>query len=572
MPSDTPESVRVVLRRRLENAAEHLRAAGLPQATIAALEALAGQTEQRCVVAVVGRVKAGKSTFVNALLGGALAAVGERETTATINYFTLGMPADPDRPIRCHWRSGQVTREGREFLDGLQGSDEETLRRAEGIDHLEYVLDHPLLRDVTLVDTPGTNAAVAEHTERLDAFLGSMDRRREELRERHQDETDRLAREADAVIYVTGAVARADQRAFLEEFRRTTGGRSSALNAVGVMTKIEVSDEYLARSDELSRHYAEQLRGELNTVVPVATGIGRALQALCRDDRRGLERVHRTLARIPPDRLRRMLAAEQRFVEREYDDCPVDAPTRRSLLDELTPDVRVWAVFAAIARYIVEHGDESTAELAAGLGELTRLDALRQVLDRHLLARGHILRCHRALLDAKDVIDGARRRLAEDRAAGGRERQRRADRMLAFVRAADGDPTVGEEIAQLIRTSVAAVAEPRAEEACADVARELEELEEVLVAHNADFEALQAIERNRADFTAEELDELQAVLGLRGLSDTDRLPRGVGPEYVSARMLFWKERAARAATRSARRLAADQAFVRYGHLLASFYD
>lgn len=56
----------------------------------------------------MGRVKAGKSTFINALLGVGedLATVGTTETTATINYFRYGNPADPERPVRCYWRGG----------------------------------------------------------------------------------------------------------------------------------------------------------------------------------------------------------------------------------------------------------------------------------------------------------------------------------------------------------------------------------------------------------------------------------------------------------------------------------
>ena len=73
------------------------------------MERLAQQVDQPCVVAVVGRVKAGKSTFINALLGQDLAKVGTTETTATINYFRYGRP-DPERPVRCIWRYGQSYR------------------------------------------------------------------------------------------------------------------------------------------------------------------------------------------------------------------------------------------------------------------------------------------------------------------------------------------------------------------------------------------------------------------------------------------------------------------------------
>src|SRR5215210_9322909 len=143
------------------------------------MEGLAKQVHEPCVVAVVGRVKVGKSTFVNALLGEDLAKVGTTETTATINYFAYGQP-DPDQPVRCHWRGGKVTNESKAFLDGLQGNDLETLRRADGIDHLEYFLPNPILKQITLVDTPGTGSVVGEHQERTAEF--ALER---QLRTRH---------------------------------------------------------------------------------------------------------------------------------------------------------------------------------------------------------------------------------------------------------------------------------------------------------------------------------------------------------------------------------------------------
>src|SRR5215216_6660342 len=154
----------------LRQAAARLREVGLPAELAERMEGLAKQVYQPCVVAVVGRVKVGKSTFVNALLRQDLAKVGTTETTATINYFTYGNP-DPNLPVRCHWRSGKVTDESRSFLDDLQGNDLETLRRTDGIDHLEYFLPNPLLKQITLVDTPGTGTVVDEHQNRTAEFM-----------------------------------------------------------------------------------------------------------------------------------------------------------------------------------------------------------------------------------------------------------------------------------------------------------------------------------------------------------------------------------------------------------------
>ncbi|WP_295455624.1 Hsp70 family protein [uncultured Thiodictyon sp.] len=160
--------------------------------------ALAGKVYAPCVVAVVGRVKAGKSTFINALLGARedLATVGTTETTATINYFRYGRPAEPERPVRCYWRAGGYEDCPANLLRQLQGTDLEMLRRAEGIDHLEYRLELDYLCRVTLVDTPGTGAVVDEHQGRTAEYM----RLYGQLRERHDRETQQIGESSDAII------------------------------------------------------------------------------------------------------------------------------------------------------------------------------------------------------------------------------------------------------------------------------------------------------------------------------------------------------------------------------------
>jgi ATPase subunit of ABC transporter with duplicated ATPase domains len=119
------------LKTFLLEAADEMRRAGLPPSLSSELERLSGQVDQPCVVAVVGRMKAGKSTFINALLGEDLAKVGVTETTATINYFRYGN-ANPAKPGRDENTCRQ--RRPREEWIGIPVPaliDQETYRRAQ---------------------------------------------------------------------------------------------------------------------------------------------------------------------------------------------------------------------------------------------------------------------------------------------------------------------------------------------------------------------------------------------------------------------------------------------------------
>jgi hypothetical protein len=552
--SELQENLSEILRR----AARRLRETDLPGELVERMEGLAKQVHEPCVVAVVGRVKVGKSTFVNALLGEDLAKVGTTETTATINYFTFGTP-DPERPVRCHWRSGKVTDESRRFLDGLQGNDLETLRRADGIDHLEYFLPNPLLKQITLVDTPGTSAVVDEHQDRTAEFMQLNN----QLRDRHDQDTRRLGDTADAVIYLVGQVAKITDQAFLQEFTQTTGGRSSALNAIGILSKIELQPEVLARRHELSAKIASQLKDSLNTVIPVAAGARRELDRLLEDDRAGLRRMISTLRRIPPHTLEMLLDAREFFCDFDFPDSPVDPAERRELLGDMK-----WGVFTTIARVAADplldlDGVVERLEKTAGF------KTLWEILNKHFIERGHILRGYRIASDAQEVLNDIRYthlpRLRKDMQG----EIDRLDRFLRFLRGAGGDPATAGEIEDFIRGHL-------------DTNRRVNELETLhgeldaelgslflrLLAYNEDFEVLQKLEGPDSDFTEAELAELRPLLGLYGDEVEKRLPPGAATtEYVGWRQMYWGRRSAETRYGTVQHAVAERAFTRYGLIL-----
>ena len=546
----------LVLALRLS--AERLRETGLPVELAERMDKLAGQVYEPCVVAVVGKVKVGKSTFVNALLGEDLAKVGTTETTATINYFTYGDP-DPERPVRCHWRSGKVTDESRDFLDGLQGNDVETLRRADGIDHLEYFLPNPFLKEITLVDTPGTGAVVDEHQERIADFMQLNG----QLRDRHDRETQELGETADAVIYLVGPVARVGDQAFLEEFSRTTGGKSSALNAIGVLSKIELQPEVLARRYELSAKIASQLKDSLNTVIPAAAGARRTLDSLLENDRAGLERLITALRRIPPDTLEMLLDSEEFFRDLDFDDSPI-GPEERS---ELLGDTK-WGVFTTIAR-VAADPELTPDEVVERLEEVSGFGPLKRILNRHFVERGHILRCYRIVRDAQEVLQDLRFIHLPARQKGLRREKDRLNRFLLLIGQADGDPATRAELEEFVRDHLDVNRGARdLENLHTELDTRLATLFHHLTEYNQDFEVLQKLEESDLDFSVVEVNELRALLGLYGSETEKRLPPGyMRVEYVGQQQLYWGRKVAQTPYGTTEYAVAEQAYTRYGLIL-----
>lgn len=500
----------------LRDTAEGMRQSGAPGEAAVQMERLAAQVEHPCEVAVVGRVKTGKSTFINALLGAEdeLAKVGATETTATINYFRYGNP-DPARPVRCYWRSGQTEDVSREFLDRLQGNDLETLRRAEGIHHLEYRLPNRYLEQAVLVDTPGLGAVVDTHQDRTAEYMNLYN----QLRHRHDLETQELDSRADAVIYLTDAVARVTDRDFLDDFGQVTRGQSRALNAIGVLARIDQQPEILSRRHDLAAKIARQLERNLNTVFPVSGGLQFALNRLLAREKAGLNRLVAAFSRVPAESVDALLASEELYLVKR---CPLSAEEREQLLDDKIP----WTVFTTIVRRVVA-ARLSPESLQAELTELAGFQPLKDALDRHFFQRAAYLRCFRIVNEARAALEKIRFQELPKARVREREDQARRDRFLNFIRGAGKGGAVAHELEEFVtRAHESSRRSERLERDGCRWSGEFDRLFHDLEEHNAEFEALQLLEQHAELFTGAELDELRPLFGLYGMEDEKRVPSG----------------------------------------------
>lgn len=197
-----------------------------------------------CRLAVGGRVKAGKSTLINTLLGEDLALVGETEATATINQFVYGKPANPAFPVKVVYKDGREELVSQTFMNSLQGHDLAAAAKRRNILYFERQLENPILKDLILIDTPGTDAVVSDHQEAAEAVFGINSQDEKQLRREHDAQTRELTAKADAIIYLVGAVANAGNKQFLDDFAQACEG-ASALNAIGIISRIDEEEATL---------------------------------------------------------------------------------------------------------------------------------------------------------------------------------------------------------------------------------------------------------------------------------------------------------------------------------------
>lgn len=122
--------------------------------------------ENEFSIVVVGEFSAGKSTFLNALMGDKLLPSYTKETTATINFLRHKEKNGGQVGGCVHYRDGHT--------ESFTDISEATIKRyvstdsdvavANDVEYLELFLDSDFLKDnVTLVDSPGLNGVADKH-------------------------------------------------------------------------------------------------------------------------------------------------------------------------------------------------------------------------------------------------------------------------------------------------------------------------------------------------------------------------------------------------------------------------
>lgn len=359
------------------------------------LKMLTSRLDFPCELAIIGRVKAGKSSFLNALLGEDLAMVGTTETTATINYFKYGRPEDDSKPVKVVWADGHTSWESSKFLDSLQGNDKETLQRSSDIDHLEYFIPNPILSNITLVDTPGTGALVSEHEKTTSDYINSD---WDKLRKKHNEQSVELKSRADAVVVITERVPTAETSKIVENFSNET----SSFNALGVMTKIDMEDKTTPEDwERRCAKYSDMLRNQLYRIVPVSAGIYRAVKKMRSNGR--LKQIREKIRLIPSDEFEDVFDGQSiNFLKKSegYDELfssyglPIEE--RTALVGDLD-----WMVFYRIAVELY-HNDIKTA--TDHLIKYSGMETVRSILEQQFFNRSRIIRCAKIASELSSLL------------------------------------------------------------------------------------------------------------------------------------------------------------------------
>ncbi len=327
-------------------------------------------------VAIAGRVKAGKSTLLNALVGERLAATDAGECTRVVTLYRHAAGYEvgatlrdgTDVPLRFRRDDGALTIDLGEY--------------AERVEHLDVGWPSKALIDVTLIDTPGLESLNDENSERTRAFL---------------DHDGSNPANADAVIYLMRHLHRSDAD-FLGSFMDRSVAGASPVNAVAVLSR---SDEIgacrpdaMQSADRIADRYRSDrdVRALVGDVVAVAGLLAETGLTL-----RELEYAHLAqLASMSETERVRLLLSVDDFCDVSMS--PLTAEIRRDLLERFG----MFGVRVALAA-IVDGSVTSARELSTLLVERSGLARLQEIIADRFLPRARLLKARTALVALRGV-------------------------------------------------------------------------------------------------------------------------------------------------------------------------
>lgn len=331
-------------------------------------------------VAIAGKVKAGKSTLLNALVGERLAPTDTGECTKIVTWYQDGHSYQ----VLLHPRDGSPPVQARFHRD--DGAIEVDLggREPVSVDRLSITWPSSSLRQLTLIDTPGVDTLSEDIGERAFEFLDPKD-----------TETP-----ADAVLYLMKHIHTSDLR-LLEAFHDEEVSQPNPVNAIAVLSRADEIGagriDAMGSAKRIAARYGRdaRLRRLVQMVLPIAGLLAETGQTLTEREYQWLCQ----LAEVPRRTLDGFLLSADRFIQAQPE-TPLTELEREELLNRLG----IFGIRQSMA-LLRSKNVTSSVELADELTKRSGLVELHTVLTTLFVDRAAVLKSRSALLTVERLCE-----------------------------------------------------------------------------------------------------------------------------------------------------------------------
>jgi GTPase SAR1 family protein len=356
--------------------------------------------QQPMRVAVVGKIKAGKSTFMNALLEEKVVETGAVETTFNVNWLRFG----PQRSLTVYYKDEQHRPEQLPY-DRLaeltkRSDDPEVSKYLRSIKYIRVSYPNPILRAFDLIDTPGLESTYEDDARNTLDFIMQYGK---ELTATTQEE----AGDADAVLYLFSKGLGESDSGTLKEFQGEVIGQARPFNAIGVLTKVDANwktyDDPVQGTQAITKRLAglPQVRRLFYSILPIAGLLGFGAKTMTAEEFETLLQI----AALPPAQFRKIAQSKDFFVK-DYPFVPVPQEKRK----QLTTRLEMYGINLAY-RLINEQGIRERKWLMEALYERSGLLELRQLILSHFGSRAYLIKLSSALSQLENAFIEARQQV-----------------------------------------------------------------------------------------------------------------------------------------------------------------
>ncbi|MFE1959267.1 dynamin family protein [Streptomyces sp. NPDC059479] len=346
----------------------------------------------RLRVAVVGRVSAGKSTLVNALLGEERSPTGVTELTFNVTRLRHA----ERESLTVHYRDGRPSRQRSPDelwrLVAQARHDPERLAELRAVDWLDLGVPNQRLARFDLVDTPGLDSYFGEESARTLRFLGRTGQ------DVHTATVEHASR-ADALVMVFASGLAESEERLLEEVTGAGLRAVEPMTSVGALTKIEyywpACPDPVAEGGRVADRLMTKSGGRriLFELVPVASLLATGAAACTERDAADLVE----LSRISPSLLEARVRRGPYFASRDYADLPVGRERRAALLR------RFGGYGTVLACALARDGLTDRAGLREELLRRSGVVRLGQVLTEHFGNRADLVKLDAAVKEMGEL-------------------------------------------------------------------------------------------------------------------------------------------------------------------------